>query len=377
MTETTQVGTPVAIDASSVDRATDARRATAIRWIDNLTPQLAHAWYPVALSAEVGTEVPVGVELFGEHWVLARLDGVLSAFVDECPHRLLPLSAGNICGNTIQCAYHGWRFESSGACVDIPSIGSGRTLPSKAALRRPAGLQERYGLIWLAPEAPVCDLLDVADFEDPAFEVRHDTPVRTPASAAQCLDNFVDTSHFLMVHAGTFGGDETAMTQPHTVSRDGWTLTAEYLTPYKVLDDPATRTGEVAELQFSRHTKSFCPGALAVLRMEFPETDSVFSILIAIQPESLDSSRLYRVWARDDIVGDEARWAEHLVNEAAVLAEDLAAFAIFRDHRISLDLRREVHVAADKLSVAYRRVLADLYEYGDLVAGEHVSSGAG
>jgi len=195
--------------------------------------------------------------------------------------------------------------------------------------------------------------------------VRHDTVVRTPASAGQCLDNFVDTSHFLMVHAGTFGGDETAMTQPDTVTRDGWTLTAEYRTPYKVLDDPATRAGEVPELQISRQTKTFCPGALAVLRMEFPDTESVFSILIAIQPESLDSSRLFRVWARDDIVGDEDRWAEHLVNEAAVLQEDLTAFAMFRDHRISLDLRREVHVAADKLSVAYRRVLADLYAHGE------------
>ncbi len=347
-----------------------AARERPIHWIDNLTPEMTPAWYPVASSTEVGDEEPLAVELFGTWWVLARLGGELVAFVDECPHRLLPLSGGNICGDTLQCAYHGWTFDATGDCTLVPSAGPNATIPSKAHLRRPAGLQERYGLIWLAPETPVCDLIDIADFEDDSFEVRHDTPVRTPASAGQCLDNFVDTSHFLMVHAGTFGGDETAMTQPDTVTRDGWLLTAEYLTPYKVLDDPGTRAGQVEELQISRHTKSFCPGALAVLRMEFPATDSVFSILIAIQPESRDSSRLYRIWARNDIVGDEERWAEHMANEAAVLEEDLGAFAKFRDHHISLDLRREVHVAADKLSVAYRRVLADLYEHGAaLLAG--------
>ena len=334
------------------------------RWVDNLSPELAPAWYPVASSTEVGDDAPIAVQLFGARWVLARLDGELVAFVDECPHRLAPLSAGNVCGDTLQCGYHGWRFAASGECVDVPSSEHARTPSARSGLVRPAGLQERYGLVWMAPEPPVCDLMDVPDFEDERFEVRHDTPVHTPASAGQCLDNFVDTSHFLMVHAGTFGGDEAAMTQPDTVTREGWTLTAEYSTPYKVLDDPAAAAGELPVLQISRHTKTLCPGALAVLRMEFPETDSVFSILIAIQPESADSSRLYRLWARNDIVGDEERWQECLRNEAAVLAEDLEMFAAFRHHRLALDLRHEVHVAADKLSVAYRRLLCDLYEHG-------------
>ena len=101
-----------------------------------------------------------------------------------------------------------------------------------------------------------------------------------------------------------------------------------------------------------------------VLRMEFPATDSIFSIVITAQPEHAGSTRLYRMWARNDIVGDDARWAEHLRVERAVLDEDLETFATYRDGRLPLDLRREVHVAADKLSVAYRRVLADLHEHG-------------
>ena len=102
--------------------------------------------------------------------------------------------------------------------------------------------------------------------------------------------------------------------------------------------------------QISRHTKTLCPGALAVLRMEFAATDSVLSIVIAVQPETSGRSRLYRLWARNDIVGDEERWAECLRNEAPVLAEDLSMFAAFRHHRLALDLlrRRDPRVQPDR-----------------------------
>ncbi len=40
--------------------------------------------------------------------------------------------------------------------------------------------------------------------------------------------------------------------------------------------------------------------------------------------------------------------------------EDRRALDAFRDHRLPLDLRREVHVADDRMSLAYRRLLAEL-----------------
>ncbi len=346
------VGTPQSFDEAPA------------QWIDNLTPGLAAAWYPVARSPELGDTEPLAVELLGTWWVLARLGGELVAFVDECPHRLLPLSGGNICGDTLQCAYHGWTFDTEGDCTQVPSAGPDATIPSKAHLRRPAGVQERYGLIWLAPETPVCDLPTLPDFEDDSFEVRHDRPERTTAGFGQCMDNFVDTSHFLMVHAGTFGGDAAAQAQPRTVDRDGWVITADYHTPYQVLDDPGVLTGEVAAEQDSPQRKTFYPGSLMVLRMEFPDTDSIFSIIITAQPEHAGSTRIYRLWARNDIVGDEERWADHVKVERMIMGEDLATFALYRDDRLPLDLLREVHVGADKLSVAFRRVMADLVAHG-------------
>lgn len=39
-------------------------------------------------------------------------------------HRLAPLSEGRVEGGTLNCSYHGWKFDSQGKCVDIPQVSS-------------------------------------------------------------------------------------------------------------------------------------------------------------------------------------------------------------------------------------------------------------
>ncbi len=325
--------------------------------VDNTTPELGRAWWPVALAGEVLVGEPRAVELLGVHWVLVRTGDALAAFVDECPHRLLPLSAGRLCGAVLQCAYHGWQFDLDGTCVAIPSQEPATPISPKARLRAPAGVTERYGVVWLAPDAPVVGVPEFPEWDDPTFEVRIDDAPRTSAGAHQVLDNGTDSSHFAFVHAGTFGGDAAALTRAKSVERDGWTLRATYETAYRVTDDPAI---DPTVPQLSRQTKDFIPGGSILLRMAFPHDGSVFTILSALQPEHDGSTRIYRWWARNDIVGDEARWQACIEVEIEVQNEDRRALDAFRDHRLPLDLRREVHVADDRMSIAYRRLLAEL-----------------
>src|SRR6202008_433040 len=50
-------------------------------------------------------------------------DGKLFVMPDLCPHRGIPVLAGWFDGETVQCKYHGWRFEPcSGRCEEIPSL---------------------------------------------------------------------------------------------------------------------------------------------------------------------------------------------------------------------------------------------------------------
>lgn len=325
--------------------------------VDNTTPQLGRAWWPVALEHEVPKGEPVAVQLLGVHWVLARIGDGLVAFVDQCPHRLLPLSAGTLCGEVLQCAYHGWRFDRSGGCVAIPSQPPELPIASRARLQPAWGVAERYGVVWLAPEEPVADLPDLHEWDDPSYEVRLDDARRATAGAHQALDNGCDTSHFGFVHAGTFGGEAAAITREKSVERVGNTIHATYETAYRVTDDPAIDPNVA---QVSLQTKEFVPGGCIMLRMSFPHDGSVFTILAAVQPERDGSTRFFRWWARNDIVGDEARWKACIEIELEVQREDLRALGAFRDHRLPLDLRREVHVGDDRMSVAYRRLLAEL-----------------
>jgi phenylpropionate dioxygenase-like ring-hydroxylating dioxygenase large terminal subunit len=328
-------------------------------WIDNVSPGLAPAWYPVALSTEVSLS-PHPVVLLGTEWVLVRLDGEVRAFRDQCPHRLFPLSAGSVGDGALRCGYHGWEFSGDGHCTRVPSM-DGTAISARSRLSAPAAVEERFGVIWLAPEEPVTPLPSFPEWSDPAFEGRLDAPRRLTAGTGQIMDNACDTTHFLMVHAGTFGGEQTAATYPRSVEREGWTIVAEYETEYRVLDDPlGPLDGRVWP---SRQTKRFHLGAMLELRMEFPHDGSTFSILVAVQPEGPDTSRIYRWFARDDMGGDEERWQECFRVEQEILEEDVRVLERYRHHRLPLDLRHEVHAPADRLSLAYRRLLIDLLDH--------------
>ena len=59
--------------------------------------------------------------------MLARTSkGEAFALRDICPHRLVPLSAGQQVETngqpTIQCPYHGWQFAAGGQCTHVPAL---------------------------------------------------------------------------------------------------------------------------------------------------------------------------------------------------------------------------------------------------------------
>jgi phenylpropionate dioxygenase-like ring-hydroxylating dioxygenase large terminal subunit len=331
--------------------------------VDNETAALGAAWHPVAEAAELGDE-PLGVMLLGKPWVIVRLGGdvgrrVIAAFEDRCPHRLAPLSAGFVEDGRLRCRYHGWSFGGDGNCTLIPSNGPGGAIPPRACLARPAGVVERYGLIWLAPDDPVCDLHPFPEWDDHAFDRAWTAPRRTPVGAAQLADNFLDASHFPTVHTSTFGTPEAAYVGPHTVTRDGWEIRTVYEAPYRNHDDPLVATGEHPLVQPHVLTKIGRPATAVRLTLDFPLTGERLAILFACQPESAESTRIYKLMARSGYGGDAERVAELVRYEDLVLDEDLRILERYRHRTLAIETRAEVHTRADRLSVAYRRLLAD------------------
>src|SRR5215470_20244067 len=78
-------------------------------------------WYPALRSSEIRGSRLATAMLLEIPLVLGRTsDGRAFAMRDSCPHRGIPLSYGHFDGTTVECSYHGWRFDGcSGQCVEI------------------------------------------------------------------------------------------------------------------------------------------------------------------------------------------------------------------------------------------------------------------
>src|SRR5579864_1437757 len=79
-------------------------------------------WYIAAFSRDVGREQLLERWILDEPVVFYRtVAGDAVALEGRCAHRHFPLSKSNLQGDNIQCAYHGFTYNSTGACVHIPA----------------------------------------------------------------------------------------------------------------------------------------------------------------------------------------------------------------------------------------------------------------
>ena len=75
--------------------------------------------------------------------------GQVHVLEDRCPHRLVKLSHGQVVGDKLECADHGWRFNDIGECAAVPYLADSQKLPNCKIPRYP--LKEQDGFIWLFP----------------------------------------------------------------------------------------------------------------------------------------------------------------------------------------------------------------------------------
>ena len=58
------------------------------------------------------------VDVDGTEIAVFVVDGRPHAFANACPHEGNPLHEGEILGDTLTCAFHGWKFDlDTGACL--------------------------------------------------------------------------------------------------------------------------------------------------------------------------------------------------------------------------------------------------------------------
>ncbi len=169
---------------------------------------LRRYWLPILLSREVAEPdgAPVRVRHLGEDLLAFRASDGRIGLVDAfCPHRRAPLFFGRNeeCG--IRCAYHGWKFDVSGTCVDMPSEPAGSSLQDKVKLLSYPTV-ELGGVIWAylgpsehQPPPPDYEWLRAPDTH------RWVSKTFEHCNYLQALEGGLDTTHSSFAHNNRLG----------------------------------------------------------------------------------------------------------------------------------------------------------------------------
>ncbi|HTE86473.1 MAG TPA: Rieske 2Fe-2S domain-containing protein [Dehalococcoidia bacterium] len=171
-------------------------------------------WAPALLSEELSDVDgrPVRVRLLCEDLIAFRDSaGRAGLLANNCPHRGASLFFGRNEDDGLRCVYHGWKFDVTGACVDMPNEPPESNFKDKVrATAYPC--VERNGVIWtyMGPRSTPPPL--------PELEWNLDT-VHPPymwmnyreCNWLQAIEGGIDTSHVNFLHRRLDNGRTTAV----------------------------------------------------------------------------------------------------------------------------------------------------------------------
>jgi len=320
-------------------------------------PVLRRFWYPVMPIAQLMAR-PQSFTLLGQPLVLwLDQDSKPAALGDRCCHRSAKLSMGIVKNGCVRCPYHGWSFDGTGACTDVPQLDPGAAIPK--TYRVPAfQCAERYGYAWVClSDEPLLPIPNIPEAE--AAEHRLIPQFYEPwqCSGLRVMENSFDNAHFSIVHAASFGVTE----QPKPAKSEIVPLelglkvyaTVPVVNPpiqQQLLNIPDTLTVRHVEstwyVPFSRTLKITYPNGLMHL------------IFTAATPMSDRTSQIVQFCIRNDTEADAS--AESIIAfDRQVVDEDKRVLES-TDYDTPVDIAAEQHMPSDQPGILMRRQLAML-----------------
>jgi phenylpropionate dioxygenase-like ring-hydroxylating dioxygenase large terminal subunit len=321
----------------------DVAQAGALAGQRGMGGALREYWHPVATADQV-TNGPLPVRLLDVPLVLWRSQAGIAAFYDLCIHRGTPLSLGEVRDDRLVCGYHGWNYDSSGACTLIPSLPPERGIPSKARATAYRCV-ERYGLVWVCLGEPRAEIpLFPTQIGDPTFrwETRRPQPLR--ANAARFIENNMDQSHFAFVHTGILAVDPQVEPIEIVPLDDGFTYEVVNPTNTLIAGGPQESTTFRLIIPFTLLIVKATPGG--------PERN----VLVFVgSPVSGREATVFRLAARNFVrFSDE----DERERQRTIFEQDRAIVEAQRPEELPLDLREELHLRGpDSAALEYRRML--------------------
>jgi phthalate 4,5-dioxygenase len=162
-------------------------------------------WIPAALSSELEPDGdPMRLLLLGEKLIAFRDSAGRVGVMDQrCPHRCASLFLGRNEQHGLRCVYHGWKFDVTGQCVDMPSVPPEQDFKEKIKAKAYRTV-ERNGIVWVymgaREQAPPLPAIEVSLL--PAEEMTQQF-VQRRCNWLQALEGEIDTAHFGFLHMGS------------------------------------------------------------------------------------------------------------------------------------------------------------------------------
>ncbi len=167
-------------------------------------------WIPVLLADELPENEcpPVRVKLLSERLLAWRDTQGRYALTDEfCAHRGVSLWFGRNEENGLRCPYHGWKYDWTGRCIEVPSEPEESGFCNRIKLQS-YPLVERGGILWaymgppeLTPPLPAFEWADV-----PAAH-RYHSKRWQECNYLQAMEGGIDSSHVSFLHSGELHSD--------------------------------------------------------------------------------------------------------------------------------------------------------------------------
>ena len=164
---------------------------------------LRRFWLPALMEEEVRENdgAPVRLRLLGEDLMAFRdTEGRLGVLDAYCPHRRAHLYFGRNeeCG--IRCVYHGWKFDVTGQCLDMPSEPSETNFKDRVKTKS-YSTAARGGIVWvyMGPDQFKPELPDFewARLSKSRCEI---TKRSQQCNWAQAVEGGIDSSHISYLH---------------------------------------------------------------------------------------------------------------------------------------------------------------------------------
>lgn len=320
-------------------------------------PLLLNEWFAVSWSSSLPKNKLEAVRVLGRDVVLWRADDGVHAWHDLCVHRGSKLSLGSICRTELQdclvCPYHGWEYNSEGACVRIPAHPE-QTPPARAHVEA-FSVREKYGLIWVCLGKPLGEIPKFPEGDAPGFRLISMGPYRYHAQGPRIIENALDLAHLPITHAGMLGDPSRAAIGDYTVTTTDDGIVA---TDMPIWQQDPDGTGNAGVVRYT-----FFVDRPFIIRLAKSHPNKHFAILGTVTPVEEDRSLAWIVFAMDyahDVPEQEIREFQDRVT-----AQDIRIVNSQRPELLPLDLQAELHLRSDALAIAYRRWLKQLgLQYG-------------